>query len=198
MIQDEALRLFEAKGYAQTTIDDIADAAAISPRTFFRYFPSRADVVLWDESDLWAFDLLDSRPDHEPVAESLRHTIRAALAALYERDAARLLARVKLTSAHAELRAREATYRSAGSEALAARLASKRGIPRDDLAVRISVEAIIATSVVAIDRWQHDNGRSDLLELFDDATHALIASIRQLAPADRGQTRGTRKGASRR
>src|SRR5215204_4711633 len=70
MIQTEALRLFGEKGYAQTTVEEIADAAAISPRTFFRYFPNKEDVVIWDEYDPLALDLLDSRPDDEPLAES--------------------------------------------------------------------------------------------------------------------------------
>ena len=46
MIQAEAFRLFAEKGYENTTVDDIAFAAAISPRTFFRYFPTKEDVVL--------------------------------------------------------------------------------------------------------------------------------------------------------
>jgi Bacterial regulatory proteins, tetR family len=45
----EARRLFNEKGYAQTTVEEIADAAAISPPTFFRYFPSNEDVVMRDE-----------------------------------------------------------------------------------------------------------------------------------------------------
>jgi AcrR family transcriptional regulator len=194
MIQDEALRLFAEKGYEQTTVEDIADAAAISPRTFFRYFPTRADVVLWDESDPWAFELLAPRRADEPVAEALRSTIRSALAALYQRDAQRLLTRVKLTAAHPELRAREATYRAAGGDALAAQLASKRGRPADDLEVRVTVEAVIATSVVAIDRWEHDDGQSDLVALFDQAIDALTAGIQELTPT----THPSRRGAPRR
>ena len=72
MIQTEALRLFDEKGYADTTVEEIADAAAISPRTFFRYFPTKEDVVLWDEFDPVAMDLLESVPDGMPLAETVR------------------------------------------------------------------------------------------------------------------------------
>src|SRR5512132_3617758 len=91
MIQSEALRLFDSKGYAQTTVEEIAHAAAISPRTFFRYFPSKEDVVLWDEYDPLAAELLESRPDDEPLAETFRVVVREALGGLYRRDPERLL-----------------------------------------------------------------------------------------------------------
>jgi AcrR family transcriptional regulator len=56
-IQGEALRLFESKGYGGTTIDQIAEASDISPRTSFRYFPTKVDV-LWDEYDAVVGELL--------------------------------------------------------------------------------------------------------------------------------------------
>jgi hypothetical protein len=114
------------------------------------------------------------------VAESLRHTIRTALESLYQRDAERLLSRVKLSAGHAELRAREATYRTAGSDVLAAQLASRRGMPSDDPESESSWKRSSPTSVVAIDRWQHDDARSDLLELFDEAIDVLITTTAEL------------------
>jgi AcrR family transcriptional regulator len=44
-IEEAALRLFEQKGYEQTSIQDIADAVMMSPRTFFRYFSSKEEVL---------------------------------------------------------------------------------------------------------------------------------------------------------
>src|SRR5262247_1784635 len=103
MIQTEALRLFVEKGYAETTVEEIADAAAISPRTFFRYFPAKEDVVMWDEYDPLALDLLESRPNDEPLAETFRAVIRQSLGGLLRNDPERLLSRIRLTGTVPEL-----------------------------------------------------------------------------------------------
>lgn len=66
--------LFVAQGYDNTTVDQIAAAAGMSKRTFFRYFPSKDDLVI-GKYDLFAdrmAEALDARPRNEPVWESLR------------------------------------------------------------------------------------------------------------------------------
>src|SRR5260370_30989476 len=50
-IQRHALRLFRGQGYDETTVSEIAEAAEVSESTFFRYFPTKEDVVLWDDFD---------------------------------------------------------------------------------------------------------------------------------------------------
>ena len=185
MIQTEALRLFAEKGYAHTTVDEIADAAAISPRTFFRYFPTKEDVVIWDEYDALVPDLLEPRPDDEPLAETFRAHIREALGGLYRRDPERLLSRVRLSESVPELRVRLLVEQANGVELLASLLARKRGMRTDDFRLRVIGSSLLAAVSVALDRWQKDSGKSDLLALLDQATDALAEAMSELQSSPR-------------
>lgn len=183
MIQTEALRLFTEKGYAQTTVEEIADAAAISPRTFFRYFPTKEDVVVWDEYDPLALDLLESRPDDEPLAESFRMVIRETLGGLYRRDPERLLHRVQLSTTVPELRARFLEEQTTGVAALAALFARKRGAHLDELRLRVIGSSLLAAVFVALDVWHRDGGADDMLALVDRAIDTLADGMRELQPS---------------
>jgi AcrR family transcriptional regulator len=185
MIQTEALRLFGEKGYAQTTVDEIADAAAISPRTFFRYFPSKEDVVMWDEYDPLVLELVEARPDDEPLAETFRSVIRETLGGLQRHDPERLLARVRLSVTVPELRARFFEEQRHGIEVLATLFATKRNAPVDDLTLRVTGSALLAAVSVALDLWQKDDGKSDLLALLDQSTDALRECVRDLQASQR-------------
>src|SRR5262245_10766226 len=180
MIQTEALRLFAEKSYAETTVEEIADAAAISPRTFFRYFPSKEDVVMWDEYDPLALELLEARPDDEPLAESFRAVMRETLGGLLRNDPERLLSRIRLTATVPELRARFLDEQTQGIDQVARFLATRRGTPVDDLSLQVVGSALLATVSVALDRWQKDEGKHDLLALLDRATEALAEGTREL------------------
>src|SRR5271154_4796427 len=61
-IREHALRLFREQGYDATTVDQIADAADVSPSTFFRYFPTKEDVVLQDDVDVLALGAFEAQP----------------------------------------------------------------------------------------------------------------------------------------
>ena len=81
-IVEAALRLFEERGFDQTTIADIAEAADIAPRTFFGYFPSKEDVVFADFQDV--FDGLAARLSDRPEQETAIDAIREWIAGLLE------------------------------------------------------------------------------------------------------------------
>lgn len=76
----EAFRLFRERGYGATTVEQIAEAAEISPATFFRYFPTKEDLATLDRFPP-LMEALPAQPPGTPVAV-LRGAFRAAFATL--------------------------------------------------------------------------------------------------------------------
>ena len=68
-LADAAVRLFSTRGYEATGVDDIADAAGVSLRTFFRYFGGKDDVLFAREMDASGFlaDVAGQPCDRAPV-----------------------------------------------------------------------------------------------------------------------------------
>jgi AcrR family transcriptional regulator len=183
LVQREALRLFVEKGYDKTTVDDIAHAAAMSPRTFFRYFPSKEDVVLWDEYDERpAQELWQPSPGEHPFVH-LINQIREMVADLYRKDPELLLTRIKLSFTVPEVRARFLNYQLELIGPHFRQLAKAMGTDRDDLRLAVSLSALYSAMVVAVERWQRNDGRDDLLRHLDDAIAALAASATDLQEA---------------
>ena len=87
-IVDAAFELFAAKGYAETTIDEIAERADIAPRTFFRYFPAKEAVLFHGADDQVeeAVAKLRARPADETPYESLVAVLRSIAAELTHDD----------------------------------------------------------------------------------------------------------------
>jgi hypothetical protein len=67
--------------------------------------------------------------------------------------------------------------------ALASLFARKRGTDPDELRMRVFGSSLLAAVFVALDLWQRDGGKNDLLALLDQATDALAAGMRELQPS---------------
>ena len=134
-IQEHAMRLFQEQGYAETTVDQIAAAAEISPSTFFRYFGTKEDVVVQDEFDeLFVVAFREAWQSAAPV-RTLRETIAGVLAEVPP-DAWELSAtRADLVWRVPSLRARALENMLTVSERAVAALAEATGRPADDPAV---------------------------------------------------------------
>src|SRR5687767_7500056 len=86
-IERIALALFVERGFGAVTVEEIASSAGVSPRTFFRYFPSKELVLLRDQDRRISQlrDALAARPDDEPVLASMRRAL-LDMAEVYEAD----------------------------------------------------------------------------------------------------------------
>src|SRR5215470_16966550 len=187
MIQAEALRLFAGKGFAATTIEEIAAAADMAPRTFFRYFPAKEEVVFWADYQPTLASFVTARPGDEPAIQALRHGIVDGLADFYDQDRERLLERIKLAfrtpALHPRLRQQQADWATGMTALLAARL----GAPPDDLEIRVIAAAIAAALFVAIEEWQARDGQRDLRELIDRALGSILAGPARATAAPKRQ-----------
>jgi AcrR family transcriptional regulator len=180
-IQNEAFRLFAKHGFGATTVEQIAEAAAISPRTFFRYFPTKEDVVLWDEYDPFMLDLFRSRPRGESPFETMRAVVTTAVHGLYERDPQLFRTRVRLFATVPELRARFLEMQAQAADEVARIFAEHRGLISDrrELEVRVLSGAIQSAVNVGLERWQNRGAKDDPTPYVDEAMDALVTSTRR-------------------
>lgn len=168
-----ALELFERQGYEATTIDQIAAAADVSPRTFFRYFSTKEEVALGDDVGPEIIGLLAGRPADEPVLESVRRVVADSLGLVSDEDRAALLARLRIVYRTPSLRARRWEFQLEMGRLSGAILAVRRGLPPDDLGSRVTATAVFTAVEVAMDDWQQHEGRDELGAAIDAAVGHL-------------------------
>ena len=172
-IEQAALELFRLKGFEQVTIDDVAAAAGISRRTFFRYFATKADAVWGDFGAHVARleRLLADEDDGRPVLER----VCAAYVEVNDyagadqpvlRERMRLILGEPALLAHSELRYAEI------DRAVAEHVARQTGGRPDDLLPRLIATTTRAAATTAFEVWLAD-GRTRLT----DDLHAAVAEL---------------------
>jgi AcrR family transcriptional regulator len=167
LLQEHALRLFAERGYDATTVEDIAAAAEVSPRTFFRYFSSKEAVVLEDEYDPLLFEELGRIDPAEPPVAAMRRIIAALLPDIYAEDRGRILARSRLIYGTPELASAVNGQLADFERLLAATLAEVHGRSPDDLEARVVAAVAVAAMRCAIEQWVAADGQPELGELLD-------------------------------
>lgn len=176
-IIDAALDLFERKGYDATTVEDIAAAADVSPRTFFRYFAGKDESVFERAGDVQQHfsSLLRSRPDDEPLLASLRE-IGKALLSTELIDEARLRRLLALVAAEPALRNRYSALIDSIEGELTVWAAARLGVPAGDLRPRLIAATVLAARRVATDTWLESPG-DDLADHVSRAIDLLAAGL---------------------
>jgi AcrR family transcriptional regulator len=176
-IREHALRLFREQGYTATTIDQIAAAADVSPSTFFRYFPTKEDVVLQDDLDALALGSFESQPpDLSPVA-AFRAAAASAFASLSEDDLASLQETIALTLSVPEVRARAIDEFARTIGVIAEATARRSGRDPGDFEVRNLAGAVVGVIMSATMPWSGAEPAADMLGRIDAALAHLEAGL---------------------
>ncbi|WP_228000738.1 acyl-CoA-like ligand-binding transcription factor [Nocardia australiensis] len=154
-----ALDLLAEKGFDAVTIDDIAGAAGVSKRTFFRYFASKEDVVVQFLAEMGAGMCaeLSGRPGNEPPSVALRHTVWSAVDACagHAEHARRVVGLILGTPA---LLARFLERRARWRDDLAAELTRRLGLDPADLYPQLAAGIALSAFDTVLQRWSADPG----------------------------------------
>jgi AcrR family transcriptional regulator len=174
-----ALELFERKGYESTTIEEIAEAADVSPRTFFRYFDSKVDVVMnrKDDPDDDFGGRLSDRPPEEGPVEATRQVIRTTLGAVVAEDPA-FVRQIRVMLGTPSLQAIAREHFNEHQDDMAADYADRMGIAKDDLRAHVVASVVGNIIWTVVSRWVAENGSpDDLITMIDEACDLLATGI---------------------
>jgi AcrR family transcriptional regulator len=175
-IRQHALRLFRERGYSATTVEQIAAAAEVSPATFFRYFPTKEDVVLQDDMDAATLQALEAQPAELSPIAAMRAATKAMVAAFSADELARLRETTELSMSVPEIRARAVDEFTRTIDVVAAAMAKRAGREPDDFAARNVAGAIIGVIMAAV-LPSTDHSLFDMFERIDAALAHLDAGL---------------------
>jgi AcrR family transcriptional regulator len=150
-IRREAFRLFDANGYAATTVEQIAEAAEVSPSTFFRYFPSKESLLLADDLDPLVLAAFEAQPPDLSPTEAIRRAYETTMAGLSPEQLEFENTRQRLMFSIPELKAAmyDEYYRTVN--VMAELIGRRIDRPADDFEVRVFVGALTGAMMAAYD-----------------------------------------------
>lgn len=182
-IEEAAIALFERDGFDATTIEAIAAAADIAPRTFFYYFPTKEDVVLADYADRLARILgeFGQRPHTEHPWDALRASF-VTVAADYQARRTELIRRFTIMASNASVYARSLQLQSGWEDALAQVLDQRSGPDAETIEPRLLAAASLACMRSSLRHWLATGQKAALPALIDECFDRLAHG---LAPTNR-------------
>ncbi|WP_243714764.1 mycofactocin system transcriptional regulator [Actinomadura bangladeshensis] len=173
-----AFELFARKGFDETTVDDIAAAAGIGRRTFFRYFASKNGIV-WGDFDgrlRWLRDLFAEAGPDVPVMDAVRRAVVEfnrfdPREVPWHRQRMQYILGVPTLQADATLR--YASWRAVVTEFVAART----GLPASAMVPRLAGHVTLAAAVSAYEQWLAGEDETALSDLLDEAIRHVAAGL---------------------
>ncbi|GAA2412136.1 TetR family transcriptional regulator [Streptomyces glaucosporus] len=204
-----AMELFATKGYEETTVDEIAAAAGVARRTFFRHFRSKEEAIFPDHDDTLerAKAVLDAAPAHENPLDTVCRGIKEVLR-MYADSPEISVARYKLTRQVPTLREREIAsvsryerlftrYLLGHFDEAASHREGDDGFD-EPLLAEVAASAVVTAHNHVLRRWLRAGGEGDVEAQLDRA----FAVVRRTfgtgfvagRPVSRGRTGATAAG----
>lgn len=162
---DAAFALFARKGYAQTTMDDVAARAGLSRRTAFRYFASKEELVFPVHGERLAQlrALLVPRSSETPFATVKRACL--AVARVYEDDRAHMLAQWTIVQSEPALLGRELELDRGSEDAIFEAFLAGDASPRARRRARVRASAVVGAVRATLREWLQGGATADLARL---------------------------------
>ncbi|GAA3465637.1 TetR family transcriptional regulator [Nonomuraea roseola] len=181
-LTETALRLFTEKGFDQTTLDELVDAVEVSKRTFFRNFPSKEDVALAADTELWSTFLseVDTMQVRGLVLDAFLAALRASLDRMDDGWDARFLATRALCGVTPAVEAHGLRYCNVTTQAAFDRMGARLGLDPGDVRLKLVIEVAVAAWRHAALSWAAaggPEGRAGLRRRLDEAFAAVPESI---------------------
>jgi AcrR family transcriptional regulator len=175
-IQEHALRLFREQGYDATTVEQIAEAAEVSPSTFFRYFGSKEDVVIYDALDPVLIEAWRRQPAELGPIPAIRAAMKEVFGGLSPEELSEMRLRGQLVYGVPELRLAMIDDLVRTALMMAGEVAVRTGLPVDDFRVRVGVGAFMGALMAAVLPALEDPS-ADFVSLFDRAFEFVDAGF---------------------
>ena len=178
-LHQAALQLVAAHGIERVSVDDIADSADVSPRTFFNYFSSKEEAIIGldpDAADRLAVAFLQRPADESPVQALRAVLLEQAREMAQETEVWPL--RLQVIGAHPALAGRLMADFGRSELALAAAVAERTGT-RVDVDVYPTLLAAVQASVIraSLHRWQAGSFTASLAALVDESWDVVVAGL---------------------
>jgi AcrR family transcriptional regulator len=175
LIQEHALRLFREQGYDETSIEQIAQSAEVSPSTVFRYFPTKPDLVIYDDLDERMIEAFRVQPPELNAVQALRASLRSGFGGLAGDEMAVQLERERLMRSVPELQAAMLGEFARTVGEIADLVAERSRRPADDDAVLALAGAVIGIAIAAWFSADGDDSAARFLHRVDQGI-ALLES----------------------
>ena len=177
-LQEEALRLFTARGFDNVTVEEVARAAGVSHMTFFRHFPTKESVVLDDPYDPVLGDAVARTKSDLPALERVIIAVLDAWEDLDEPGDQQTRVRIQLAASHPSLRA-GVWENNQRTEAVMVTALMETGVDR--LEAHVAAGAVSGCLTAALFDWAENEGAGSLGDRVRTAMRLLAGGDREKA-----------------